>query len=508
MEQEELFGGGACFTDAIEALRSWTVEQTAGFLGRIDADDPMPMHEIAGHFADPTIAEEPAGLAAYVQYLERDVLPHVSHLASPGYFGHMTSGLPAFMPELARLVTALNQNVMKAETSRALTFLERQMIGAIHRELFGGSRDFYDRWLQDPAASLGFFTSGGTMANISALRLARERALPGQGSLPKRLAQTGLSGVAVIGSELLHYSFRKGTDLLGMELLEVPAGDDGRVRARDVRDMVHEAQRQGLRVAAIIGAGGTTDAGSVDPLRQLAAVANECGAHFHVDAAWGGGLILAGEGARILDGIGCADTVTIDGHKQFMLPIGAGMLFIRDPQAARAVAVHAPYAVREDSIDLGRFTIEGTRAAAALYLHAGLTILGRSGYRRLLDDSLDRARYFSGRLKAHPRFELALDPVMNIVLYRLRPSALCGRNLTPEENRAVNRFNTILQKRQRDTGRGFVSRTTRRVRRWSDEPSVLLRAVMLNPRTRHQDIDALIEEQAALAGTIEREGGF
>jgi glutamate decarboxylase len=467
-----------------------------------------PAEALSSRFQESAVPAGGLELGAYLAFLEREVVASASRTASPCYIGHMTSALPHFVQPLARLVAALNQNVVKLETASSLTPYERQALAMMHRLVYGFPEGFYQAHVQDPESTLGILTSGGTVANITALWCARNAALGPEGGfagveqegLAAALAHHGCRGGAIVGSSLMHFSFDKAAGLLGLGvrgLVRVPV--DARLRAdpEAVRAAVRRCRDEGVRVLAVGGVAGSTEGGTVDPLDELADVAAEAGAHFHVDAAWGGALLFSRRHRGVLDGIARADTVTIDAHKQMYTPLGTGLLFFRDPALARLVEKNARYVLRRGSGDLGRRSLEGSRPAAVMHLHAGLHLLGWRGYEYLVDEGVRKAGYMAARIRERPEFQLVAEPQLNILLYRYLPESLRGRTLGPAETREVNEFNARLQKRQWDLGRTFVSRTT--LERQGQDPVVALRAVIANPVTQESDIDCVLADQAAIA---------
>ncbi|MGE5321728.1 MAG: pyridoxal phosphate-dependent decarboxylase family protein, partial [Actinomycetota bacterium] len=208
-----------------------------------------------------------------------------------------------------------------------------------------------------------------------------------------------------------------------------------------------------------------------------------------------------------LKGIERADSVIIDGHKQLYLPVGVGISIFKDPGAARAIEKQARYIIRPTSVDLGRRTIEGSRLNSALYLHAGLNLIGAGGYEYLIEQGIRKAGYLAERLKSMPDFELLLEPELNIVAYRYIPEYLreraVMRKLTVEDNQIISRWNTALQKKQRLCGRTFVSRTSLTATcNGAQIPIVALRAVLSNPLTTGTDIDAVLEDQLHIAASL------
>lgn len=488
------------------------------FLRGVGVSSDIELKSLLEEFRESRIPASPSRAAQYLDYLAERVVAHSTRTSSPRFIGHMTSALPYFIRPLAKLMTTLNQNVVKLETAKALSFYERQSIAMMHRLLFGFDDQFYDRHIQSSESTLGMIVSGGTLANITALWCARNAAFgPRAGfagieaeGLPAALKHYGYEGAVVIGSSLMHFSFEKAAGLLGIgtrSLIKVPVNHVGRMDLAALRRVIAECRARKQYVLALVGVAGTTDCGAIDPLRELAAVARETGAHFHVDAAWGGPILFSRRHRHKLAGIEEADSVTIDGHKQLYLPMGIGMLMLRDPQLARGIEKQAHYVLRANSRDLGKRTLEGSRPGMALFLHAALHLIGAGGYEFLIDEGIRKAQHMAALIDARPEFELLLEPEMNILAYRYLPEewrakARSGR-LTETDNQQLNRFNERLQKAQRRAGHSFVSRTTLEATRYGRAvPVVALRAVLANPLTAEADIEAVLSEQLLIAAEL------
>ncbi len=469
-----------------------------------DSLQPYDRSDFTHRLADSAMPDGQMALTDYLHRLQQ-LLPGISHLASPRYMGHMTAPLPAYTGELSRLLAMLNQNPMKMESSRLLSFLERESLARLHRLVFSRGPDFYEHFMHDKDAALGVMTSGGTIANVTALWLARNHAC---GDNLFALTEQGWRGIAILGSRLMHYSFDKGMDLLGAGAASVrrlPVDEHNRLSLPALEAELRHCQEQKIKVIALIGVAGTTDFGSIDPLPEMAAIARREGIHFHVDAAWGGPTAFSSRYRALLAGMELADTVTLDGHKQLLVPLGTGMLLCREPDLMMAVKREAPYAIRASSFDQGRFTLEGTRPANALYLDAAFHLIGEQGYARLIEENYDRARLMASLIEADPAFELMAAPVMNLLAYRCIPPHLQGKPRDESANIQINAFNIALQKRQRAEGHSFVSRTQRAVSRYGEQPLTLLRAVQLNPGIRREHIEALLDEQKQLGQLVARE---
>lgn len=479
------------------------------------------MDELRAHFCRSTIPEEPAAPESYLAFLREQVLPHAVKVGRPRYVGHMTSALPNFLPHLAALLTELNQNIVKIETSKVLTLIERQTLAMMHRLVFDLSDDFYQRHTQARESNLGVVVSCGTLANITAMWLARNRALQSseeflglqsEGFL-SALRHYGYQDAVIIGSELMHYSMDKLGSLIGLgaeNIIKVATDGHGSIDLAALQDIIATCKDERRLIVALVGIAGTTETGAVDNLPALAQVAEEHGIHFHVDAAWGGPILFSERHRDILRGIERADTVTICGHKQLYLPQGISMVLCRDPSLIYHIKATARYQARAESYDLGKHSPEGSRPAMSLFLHAGLQLIGRAGYAHLIDEGVRKARLMAEMIREHEAFELLEEPQTNIVVYRyipeeLRPKLHAG-SLSREDQYVINCINEVLQDQEFLGGDSFISRTSLvHSRHGRPEPVVVLRAVLANPLTTEDDLRAVIADQVNTADSVLRQ---
>ncbi|NMG06765.1 putative pyridoxal-dependent aspartate 1-decarboxylase [Brasilonema sp. UFV-L1] len=515
----QLFASSSHTTFLEEEINKITNKFSQDFLSTLDANTDIDLDSLLGSFCDSQIPVQPAHVESYLQYLGNNVVAHSIHTSSPKFIGHMTSALPCFVRPLAKLMTAMNQNAVKIETAKALSFCEREALAMLHRLIYNFDDNFYAQHIQNNLSTLGILVSGGTVANITALWCARNNALGPKDDflgvekegLAAALDFYGYKGAAIIGSELMHFSFDKAADLMGIgthRLIRVPTDSNNRVNIQALRQAVMECRAQNLLIIAIIGVAGTTDSGGVDSLTEIAEIAQSANVHFHVDAAWGGPLIFSQQHRHKLAGIERADSVTIDGHKQLYLPMGIGLVFFRDPHIAKAIEKQASYTIRKGSFDLGKRALEGSRPGMALFLHAGLNLIGLKGYEFLIDEGIRKTQYMADRICTMPEFELLGEPDTNLLLYRYIPAPLrelvAKKQLTQTDNQLIDEFNERLQKIQRQIGRTFISRTTKTTTSFGKEiPIIALRAVLANPLTTEEDIDAVLNDQIQIASEIE-----
>jgi len=259
------------------------------------------------------------------------------------------------------------------------------------------------------------------------------------------------------------------------------------------------------RVLAVVGIAGATETGSVDPLDRIADICRDRGIHFHADAAWGGPTLFSEKYARLLAGIERADSVTIDGHKQFYMPMTCGMVYFKDPEAMDVIAYHARYVARPGSVDLGIRSLAGSRPSTSLILDSALKIMGAQGYALLVEHGIETARALAAEIETRENFQLMTRPELNILTYRYCPPAIRKRlaEAGPEEraalNHMVNEGNIALQRRQREAGKSFVSRTALKLPESNGGLTVVLRVVIMNPMTHMGILREILDEQESIA---------
>ncbi|NVD06915.1 putative pyridoxal-dependent aspartate 1-decarboxylase [Vibrio sp. JPW-9-11-11] len=478
--------------------------------------EEKPLRDIEKDFSNASIPEQPEFVSDHTQHLLDTLVSQSVHTSAPSFIGHMTSALPYFLMPLSKIMIALNQNLVKIETSKAFTPLERQVLGMLHRLIYNQDDNFYGQWMHSANHSLGAFCSGGTIANITALWVARNNALKAQGrfkgvekeGLFKAMKHYGYEGLAVLVSERGHYSLKKAADVLGIGqegLVAVKTDSHNRICPKALEQRIAELKANNIKPFAVIGVAGTTETGSIDPLEAMAEICQREACHFHVDAAWGGATLMSNNHRHLLQGIEMADSVTIDAHKQLYIPMGAGMVLFKQPDAMKSIEHHAQYILRKGSKDLGSHTLEGSRSGMAMLVYAAMHIISRPGYELLIDQSIDKARYFAQLIEQQEDFELVSHPELCLLTYRYIPShvhqALGQANTVQRAqlNELLNELTKFIQKRQRETGKSFVSRTRLNPEKWDRLNTIVFRVVLANPLTGRDILSSVLEEQRDIA---------
>lgn len=497
-------------------IDSEITQNLTGFLRQHIVASEMDLEKIEKSFSDPCIPEQPTFVSDYAHFLMDNLVAQSVHTAAPGFVGHMTSALPYFMLPLSRIMTALNQNLVKIETSKAFTPMERQVLGMLHHLVYQQNKDFYDKWMHDCGAALGAFCSGGTVSNITALWAARNNLFPAtngfkgvaQEGIHRALGFYGYEDVVILISRLGHYSFGKTADVLGIgrqSLISIDTDSDNRINLSKLESTCRRLNAEGIKILSLVGIAGATETGSVDPLAAMADIAERYGCHFHVDAAWGGPTLFSDSHRHLLNGIERADSVTIDAHKQLYVPMGAGIVLFKNPTSLSSIEHHAEYVLRRGSKDLGTHTLEGSRPGKAMLVHSALRIIGRRGYELLIDQGIEKARMFARLIEEDSEFELITRPELNLLTYRYVPAViqqtLSSASATESMviNQVLDKITRRIQKIQRAAGKTFVSRTRLNPHKYHEQTITVFRVVLANPLTTDNIMHEILCEQKKIA---------
>jgi putative pyridoxal-dependent aspartate 1-decarboxylase len=483
--------------------------------------EEVSLKDLADRFTETVISKNPEKkLTNVITDLVEDIAPHAVNVASPYFVGHMTSAIPFFMVHLKTIVAALNQNVVKIETSKVVSVVEKQVLAKIHRLIYQKSDAFYNEHIQNTSTTLGCFTENGTLSNLTALWVARNVLFApknGFDGVEKEGMQAaykayGIDRSVVLVSRRGHYSLNKAGGLLGIgnhNIVAVDVDEKSRIDLSSLNRTIKEIKnsRGKTAILAVVGIAGTTETGTVDPLLKLGKICAENSIHFHVDAAWGGPTLMSEKYSHLLSGIELANSVTIDGHKQFYMPMSCGMVYFKDPEIMDQVIYHAQYVNRPGSVDLGIKSPSGSREANSLILDSALKIMGSRGYALLIDHGIETALKFAGEIEKRPDFQLVTPPELNILTYRLYPSDLKKKVVegdveqTIGMNEKLNEINRTVQRLQREAGNSFVSRTTLKMEDHPEQDIVVLRVVIMNPMTNIEILREILDEQEKIYTT-------
>jgi glutamate/tyrosine decarboxylase-like PLP-dependent enzyme len=407
----------------------------------------------------------------------RTILRNSRHNGHPRFFGYVAS--PATAPgAFADLIaSALNANVTSWRSGPAATEIERTVVRWL-ASLIGYGDDAH-----------GILTSGGSMANLTALLIAH------RAKANKGIAANGLwnsQPMTIYASEQIHMSIPKAADILGLgrdQVRLVECDEDYRMKVTQLKELIAKDLKNGLKPFCVIGSAGTVNTGAVDPLDEIAEVAREFGLWFHIDGAYGA-LAAADETKRTLfRGLERADSISLDPHKWLYVPLDSGCLLFRDEAQARTtfsfddadyIKVHEQNS--EEAFAFWNYGPELSRRFRALKIWLTLRYYGAQRIARAISEDNALAAYMGQAVEEAEDFELLAAPRLSICCFRYVPPRLqsAGDNavLSTELDQLNNRIMLAVQR----GGRAYVSSATLQGR-------FALRACITNYRTTRADID-------------------
>jgi aromatic-L-amino-acid decarboxylase len=409
-----------------------------------------------------------------LEQFARDVAPHAMQVPSPRYFGQFNPTPLAIGVWADALCSSLNQNAGAWRNGPTSAMIESQCI----------------RWLCELIGyndnAFGVLASGGSEANLIALKCARDR------SEPEIMRQgVGAKNFTVYTSEQCHYSVEKSLDLLGLgrdSLRKIETDDRFHIRLDSLKAAIAKDIGEGRKPVCIVGVAGTTSTGVIDPLPELFDIsrANDC--WFHVDAAYGGALAFSDQHKSKLRGIELADSITFDPHKWMFVPFSCGATLVRDGgQVLRNSFDMSPEYLSEDrgfsdaQHDFFRYGQMGTRRFNSLKLWMCFKFMGKSGYSETVERHIELTKHLANRLDRLPDFQRVGEIETAVCCFRFLPEAV--RGMSPEDQ---DRIQQVLQQRVEKSGKAFFPSTVLHGRR-------TLRVNINSYLTEQRHVDDLIE---------------
>jgi len=398
------------------------------YLAEIDSLPAKETGAVAGSAFDQTLPDAGMGAAAAVKYLAEYVRGAAVHVDGPRFF-HLVAGgsTPAALGG-DMLCTVFDQHAFASMSSPAAVRLEQAMLG----------------WLKDlfelPSHLGGVMVTGGTMANFTALSVARQWCLR---QLDVDAAEQGLSGsepVQILSSGFVHSSVYKAASMLGIGRRNVrtfQADASGRL---DLQALERGLQQLAGAPAIVVANAGEVNAGEFDPIHELADLASAYGSWLHVDGTFGLFARISPRVRHLAAGAERADSITADGHKWLNVPFDTGFCFVRDDSLLSEVFSLEGAYLKDDPDAPGMLGLRGpemSRRARAFPVFATLAAYGRDGYRALVEHGVSLAQELASQVEAAEDFELLAPAQLCITSFRYRPPGIDEEQLDRLNSRLV-----------------------------------------------------------------------
>jgi L-2,4-diaminobutyrate decarboxylase len=412
---------------------------------------------------------------ALLNEVEQLYTSHAVAFHHPAYIAHLNC--PVVIPAVAAevMISAINSSIDTWDQSAGGTLIEQKLVEWTCNQIgYGKKAD-------------GIFTSGGTQSNLMGLLLARDHY--SITALNHNIKVNGLppeaSRFRIFVSEKAHFSIQRNASLLGLgekSLIKIKTDRSFRMNTVLLEDAIIREIAQGNIPIAIVGTAGTTDFGNVDPLKELAFISKKYNSWFHVDAAYGCGLLLTDKYRSLLNGIELAHSVTVDYHKSFFQPVSSSGFLVRDKNFFNLITHHADYLNPKDHDEDGlpnqvNKSIQTTRRFDALKLWFTLRMMGRNKLGGYFDTIIETAARIAQLLDLDSDFELMNESDISALVFRYRP-----KNAVLD----ICAMNQYIKKAMFNEGKAIVAGT-------KINQQFYLKFTLLNPLTTIGDIENIIK---------------
>ncbi len=446
--------------------------------------DPVSvLAAVTGSLGGPGIPETGIGESEALSRVARLVAEFGLDLTHPLTAAHLQPAPLSVAVAADALASATNASLDTYDSGPATLALETWTVQSLARMAGFGPR------------AGGVFSPGGSISNLLALMIARDHTAARRGIDVRQDGVGALRRPVVFCSRVAHFSVHRACAALGLgESAVIPVEVDAHHR------MIPEALDSAIRQAgdvtplAIVATAGTTDFGTVDPLPEIADIAERHEVWLHVDAAYGFGTLFSDRLSGLLTGIDRADSVTLDLHKVGWQPAAASLMLLSD--AGRFVSLNrsVAYLNPDDDVEAGYSgllgqTLQTTRRPDVLKVAATLLAYGRRELGGMLDRCNDLAVYAEQRVATELQLELIAPVTLTTIVFRYRCADL-------------DAVNGELRRRLITDGKALIGRTQVRVP-GEDEVQTCLKLTLLNPETAESDIDELFDELLRLAIEVE-----
>jgi aromatic-L-amino-acid/L-tryptophan decarboxylase len=424
------------------------------------------------------------GIEQAYRDFQRYVLPHPMGNIHPRFWGWVIGSGTPFGALSEMLAAMMNPNVGGCE--QGAVYVERQVI------------DWFKSLLGFPKEASGLLVSGGSMANLVGLTVARNAKAgfdivrEGTAAAPRKLT--------MYGSREMHSSLQKAVQVLGLgnsALREISVNNDFEIDLEELSAKVAEDRALEFQPCCVIGNAGTVNTGAIDDLDALAEFCSKEALWLHVDGAFGALAALSPELRGMLKGIERADSLAFDFHKWMCVPYDAACILVRDPEEhnrafspAGAYLAHTERGLSAGGKWFSEYSIELSRGFRALKVWMSIKEHGVQKYGRIIRQNVEQARYLKIAIQKHAELELLAPVPLNIVCFRYSDQDL--------SNSQLNELNEELMVRLQESGVAVISSTVL-------QGTYALRVAITNHRSRRSDFDRLLTDVLRLGALLREE---
>ena len=416
-------------------------------------------------------------LATFAQEIE----PYPFGNGHPRFYGWVNSPPTVLGIFAEALAAAMNPSC--AGGNHAAVYVEREVI------------NWFKQIVGFPAESMGLLVSGGSMAALTGLAVARHV------QCGYDVRTQGLQGATArlkfYRADEGHGCHQKAIELMGIgseNLISVEQDRSLRMIPSALDAAIREDRQHGNIPIAVIASAGAVNTGAIDPLDEIADVCAQRKVWLHVDGAYGAPAILTKQYAKQLSGLARADSLALDPHKWLYVPVEAGVVLVRNARHMRATFSLVPPYLQTDGKTEGvgglpwfsEYGLQQTRGFRALKVWMALRYHGLSGYRSSIERDIRLAGRLANSLRRSEEFEIFEPQNLSIVCFRYAPPKL------RKDAQGIDNLNKAILEKLQLGGQAFLSGTVLDGRFW-------LRACIINPRTCEEDLEVLVHNLASTA---------
>lgn len=409
-----------------------------------------------------------------LQFLHTNVFNQITHVDHPHFF--------AFVPGPNNYVGVIADFLASGFNIFPTAWLSAA--GAEQIELT--TIQWFQSMLGFPDSAGGLFVSGGSMANLTALTVAREVKL-----------NNDIEYAVVYFSDQTHFSVERALLILGFkqhQICRIETDEDFRISIKALKNQIKEDRMNGKKPFCVIANAGTTNSGAVDSLDELADVCDQEDLWLHADGAYGASAMISEKGSALLQGIQRVDSLTMDPHKWLFQPYDAGCVLMKDRRYLRETFCMVPEYLKdaetnnEEEMNFGDYGIELSRRFRALKVWLSIKVFGLAAFRQAIDYGMRLAEQVESFLKKSKDWEIVTSAQLGIITFRY----------VPWKSASLDTINEINKKLVDEiTQRGFAMLSTTTLK-----GKVVIRLCSINPRTTHGELLRIMMKIQKLAGEI------